>query len=361
MKPISQRHLAQRHVVAAVILCSLFAGRTVLAATGQASWPSEFDAYLAEGYRQMAGIAALATNDQRVISYFKKRDALANQGSSVDPQKLEPLDLDSWTLHEATYARKQLIERLDGGARQHQPLLAAIAQVNFDCWVVPLPRRLGVPDGDECRRRFYFAFAGLADNQQQLSSVPFVELAQLIQKSTGPAGALPPRQIVVIHRQPPTSLAAELDTESADCGSNGLLLSFTGPTADNLIHALRECTGSGAPGADNSASADPTPAGVIGNGGNGDISGGSGDADSGGIGNGTSGSLGAAAGALGGAAGAAGSAVGGAAGGVGGALGSAVGAAGGAVGGAGGALDGAVGAVRGALGGGGKGLGHSRL
>jgi hypothetical protein len=122
------------YAVAAVVLFVLFAGRSVLAMTGQASSPPEYDAYLAEGYQQMAGVAALATNHERIVGYFETRNALAIRGGLVDLQKLEPPDLDSWTHHKATYARRELIERLDGGARQRQPLLAAIAQVNFDCW-----------------------------------------------------------------------------------------------------------------------------------------------------------------------------------------------------------------------------------
>lgn len=120
-----------------------------------------FDAYLAEGYRQLAAVAARSGPDAGLAAHFRKRSVLAARGDPVLPQDIGLGELDPWTLHEASFARKELVARLDAGARQHQPLLAAMAQVNFDCWVVPLPHRLGVPDDDQCRRRFYFALAGL--------------------------------------------------------------------------------------------------------------------------------------------------------------------------------------------------------
>jgi hypothetical protein len=52
----------------------------------------------------------------------------------------------------------KLLARLDGGARQRQPLLAAMAQV-----ISTVGSRLcSAFPTEECRRRFYFAFAALS-------------------------------------------------------------------------------------------------------------------------------------------------------------------------------------------------------
>src|ERR1051325_5788936 len=165
MNSNEHRHSLMPHsTVIAAAICALFAG-PALHAKSQTVLTPNFNGYLAEGYRQMAAVAARAAADHQVVDYYRKRDALAARGEPVSPQQLDPDGLDPGSLREASFARKELVASLDGGARQHQPLLAAIAQVNFDCWVVPLPQRLGVPDGNECRRRFYFAFAGLRSEE----------------------------------------------------------------------------------------------------------------------------------------------------------------------------------------------------
>jgi hypothetical protein len=155
-----------------------------------------------------------------------------------------------------------------------------------------------------------------------------VELTQLIQYPSGAEGALPQHQLAVVDHQPPSPLVAELGTEPTNCDLRGPSFPFTGPAADSLIQALRECTASGASGSDDPASADPSPGagGILGSAGNGDTGGGSSGDESGGSGNGTSGGLGAVGGAAGGAVGDTGAAVGGAVGGVGGSVGSAAGA-----------------------------------
>src|SRR5205823_1417248 len=160
---------------------------------------SEFDVYLSEGYRQLAATAARATADRKIVAFFKHRDALVVKGIAVSPQPPDPRGLDAAALREANYARKELLATLDGGARQRQPLLAAIAQVNFDCWVVALPRRPGVPDGDECRRRFYFAFAGLSANPEPLVNAP----QQTVERAQLPAAtADSPPPIIALRPQP---------------------------------------------------------------------------------------------------------------------------------------------------------------
>ena len=121
------------------VACILFAAASE--ATQQVSL--NFDTYLAEGYRQVAGAAVRVGAHASLLSYYKKRSADAANGRAIVPQVPNVDELDPWTLREANFARNELIESLRSGSSQRQPLLAAIAQVNFDCWVMPLPRQTG--------------------------------------------------------------------------------------------------------------------------------------------------------------------------------------------------------------------------
>jgi len=80
-----------------------------------------FSVYLAEGYRQMAAVATRAAADDRVVDYFRKRDAMALRGKLVSPQWPDPDGLDPSILREARFARKELVARLDGGQPSVSP------------------------------------------------------------------------------------------------------------------------------------------------------------------------------------------------------------------------------------------------
>ena len=248
-------------------------GLMASAAWAAKSPPQNFDAFLVEGYSQMAA-AGQRSHDPRQ-PFFHQRALLAAQDKGVLPVDPDKRFLDSWTLREADFARRQLIHRLDAGARQEQPLLAAIAQVNFDCWVAPLPRKPGAPDGDECRRRFYFAFAGLvpgardlppqgapavdsasqktvAASDRQTGSRPLI-VAPLATASSSPGSESAPHSV-------PTSLASIAlgPSRPIECDQNGrncVAIAFTGPSADVLIRDLRD-GGADYDGADKSGAAD---------------------------------------------------------------------------------------------------------
>jgi hypothetical protein len=255
MQPVRQRHYLPEFLGAMGAVCVLFFVPSVHAQSISAEptvnrLPSEFNAYLAEGYRQMALVAARAALGDRIVYYFRQRDALAAEGETVVPQLLDPRKLDSWTLREATFARRELLATLDGGARQRQALLAAIAQVNFDCWIVALPHRLGVPNSDECRRRFYFAFAGLNDAASLAApregSVLVAELptaAATNKPASATTSAWDPLVPVVLLRPatsnaPLTAPSIAALPDPAVCETNCAPLAFTGPEADTLIHVL---------------------------------------------------------------------------------------------------------------------------
>ena len=115
MNPIEHRQPVARYsgVIAATI-CAVFAFSSLHAKSPVALTPN-FSVYLAEGYRQMAAVATRAAADDRVVDYFRKRDAMALRGKLVRPQWPDPDWLDPSILREARFARKELVARLDGG------------------------------------------------------------------------------------------------------------------------------------------------------------------------------------------------------------------------------------------------------
>jgi hypothetical protein len=138
------------------------AGAALASGPAGAAQSASFDAYIARGYGEIADFAATKVENPVLAAHFKRRAAQAAAGRQLQPEGLASWHLDDWTAHEADAARRQLIDRLNAGARQRQPLLAAIAQVNFDCWVAPFPVRAGLRGSSDCRRKFYIAFAQLA-------------------------------------------------------------------------------------------------------------------------------------------------------------------------------------------------------
>ena len=264
----------------AAAACGAIAG-----AAWSAKLPTQdFDTFLVEGYSQMAE-AGPSANEARA-AYFHERAGLAARGGVVLPTSPDAQALDSWTLREASFARRQLVHRLDAGAREKQPLLAAIAQVNFDCWIAPGSKKGGGPNSDECRRRFYFAFAGLTAGGSDLppESAP-TEIAGASADMTATPGAdtepsQPPATRPLIMAPPATAnpttggsstgvrlasangsapSGSETQYSPADQGSlarliqsvlrqtkcnrndrNCVPVSFTGPSADLLIRDLRD-------------------------------------------------------------------------------------------------------------------------
>jgi hypothetical protein len=93
---------------------------------------NQFGSYLALGYREVSTIAD-RNGDAFLARHFLARSRLAGADQPVAPEAPSESSLSAWTAREAALARQQLVARLDGGARRAQPLLAAIAHVNFDC------------------------------------------------------------------------------------------------------------------------------------------------------------------------------------------------------------------------------------
>ena len=239
---------------AAVLAASL-----LLSPPAQAVGP-DFAAYLSEGYRQLAhqaGKGALA-------QFYTKRSVAAAAGQVLEPVKPDKPTPDATSVGELTAVRDKLIESLNAGGRERQPLLAAIAQINFDCWAKPLPKRKGAPRSIDCHSRFLLAFQGLPDKRHRgpISSVEAWQFAEL--SPTADTGSLARRAAssadaigtLILSLSSPAmpqggatydaALAATYvvgsrpgdDSIVGSCDQKCLALDFSGPGASPLIAAL---------------------------------------------------------------------------------------------------------------------------
>jgi hypothetical protein len=230
---------------------------------------SDFSAYLAQGYRQLASVAGKVKSPAATL--YKQRGAAAAAGNTVLPLQPDPKKLQGLLFGDATAARADLMESLGMAARERQPLLAAIAQVNFDCWVTPLPKRKGVPTANDCQSRFYFALAGLPAKKRrapiasvevwQLTDAPAGnvvaagqaddQIGSLIRSLSGPSGQTMVKgfdpalaSVVIVNSDlppvPPAGKSTAASVVVGSCEGRCLAMDFVGPGASPLIQALTD-------------------------------------------------------------------------------------------------------------------------
>jgi len=324
----------------------------------QAAAPAhDFYAYLEQGYRETAGYAVTRAGNVAMGEHFTTKAQLAAAGQTVTPDLPSTTVASQSARNEMMAARSRLMIALAAGAQQTAPRMAAIAEVNFDCWLAQLKGADGQPSSADCRRLFYLAVEQLPTTSATLTadaSAGAVEAAAVEGDSgisavgpttpgtVGSGVAAVSGSVDSIARSGTGAVASVSGAGGSALGDvtdsgNGVLGGAADTASSNLGGAGSEVAGAVADAGDTAGNALGGAGGAL-SGAGGTLSGG--------------GALGGAGGALGGA--------GGALGGTGGALGG-TGGTGGALGGAGGALGGAGGALGGGglggLGGGGGGLG----
>lgn len=240
----------------------------------------DFSAYLSLGYRQLANQAGKGA----LAQFYAKRGVAAAAGHAPEPVTADRPTPDAVGVDELASVRDKLIESLDAGGRQRQPLLAAIAQINFDCWAKPLPTRKGAPRSIDCHSRFLLAFQGLPDKHHR-GPISSVEAWQFAELSPAPdAGSLPRRAAgnadaigalilsLSSPAMPPGGAAYDAaraatyvvgsrpgdESVMGSCDQQCLALDFSGPGTSPLIAALTardktfEGLGNSKPGPQNS-------------------------------------------------------------------------------------------------------------
>ena len=115
---------------------------------------SEFNQQLYAGYIELSS-NELGENDYRDSDYFAMKAAVAARGDDVRPTALEERRIAADKVEELAKARNRLMAMLVGNGKGKAPIIAARAQLSFDCWVQEEEEGHQPGDISDCRNAFY--------------------------------------------------------------------------------------------------------------------------------------------------------------------------------------------------------------
>ena len=117
---------------------------------------SEFNKQLYAGYIELSA-NELGENDYRDSDHFAMKAAVAARGDDVRPTAVEDRRIAADKMEELSKARARLLSMLYGGGKVKAPIVAARAQISFDCWLQEQEEGHQPGDISECRNAFYGA------------------------------------------------------------------------------------------------------------------------------------------------------------------------------------------------------------
>ena len=141
---------------------------TILATTilvvgaGAASAASLFENYLERGYSEVAVYARTKAQNTGAGTHFAQKAADAANGKIVTPDSPTGTGRPVAYLAEQYDAHTRLMEALTAGAAKDNARMAAVAQINYDCWLAELSAGPGESDSSDCRLLFYTALQQIA-------------------------------------------------------------------------------------------------------------------------------------------------------------------------------------------------------
>ncbi len=124
---------------------------------------SAFDRDLYAGYVDLAK-AEYAESDYRDSDAFAERALTAATGTMIEPEMIDARRLPDANIAELTDARGRLVAALEGGGREKFPDKAAMAQVQFDCWMQEQEENIQPDDIAACQGAFLQTIAALEDD-----------------------------------------------------------------------------------------------------------------------------------------------------------------------------------------------------
>ena len=117
---------------------ALFAAALLPLTSGAAFAASLFENYLERGYSEVAVYARTKAQDNQAGLHFARKAADAANGEMVMPDSPADTGRPVAELVELYDSHTRLMEALTYGAADNNARLAAVAQVNFDCWLAQL-------------------------------------------------------------------------------------------------------------------------------------------------------------------------------------------------------------------------------
>lgn len=127
--------------------------------------PADFNQGLISDYGGLAGSLHDELNDYADADYFARKGLATARGQVVPPENnanwLVPLEVPEQYRTQLAQYRTRLVAALDKGGREQQPLVAARAQVSYDCWVERMEDDWRSAINGACRQQFLDALARL--------------------------------------------------------------------------------------------------------------------------------------------------------------------------------------------------------
>ncbi len=188
---------------------ALLAALVLMAGGSEAAeMPTAFGFYLERGYTELAVYAGSFAAAPESEARFVGKAELAAAGAAVAPE--QPSDsLPAAMIDEALALRHRLASLLERGVAVREPLLAARAQVNYDCWLAQFPET---------------GQAGSADCRAQLLQTLTLLDAAAASPGSAPHGALTQTPTAELTANPTDAARAAPATpaaESATAGADG--------------------------------------------------------------------------------------------------------------------------------------------
>lgn len=211
MRPMSQLFASGAALVA---LCAC----TALPPAKTPALGIPFNEEAKQGYVRLAG-AQRDRGDLGALLHFHGKAKSAMIGDVVPPDRVASrTGLPPEARTEALEHRRRLVTALEARGREAAPGDAAMAQVNFDCWLEQLEARLHLAEAGGCKEAFLVALE--QTESALLPPAPFVVLfpegsAELDQQAIGviraaarAAGRFGPARIDVVGYADPAGTAA---------------------------------------------------------------------------------------------------------------------------------------------------------
>lgn len=132
--------------------------------------PTTFTQGLTSDYSGLSTSLESELHDWADADYFARKGLAAADGWAVPPESnsnwLIPLEVPNEFRTELAQSRDRLVADLDRGGRERLPLVAARAQVSYDCWVERMEDDWKTAIDGPCHKQFLDAMAALEGHAQ---------------------------------------------------------------------------------------------------------------------------------------------------------------------------------------------------